>query len=106
MIADKTQVKAKVSMKKRKGSQSSDLSEIEWSEQEDSPKKGSTSRTHTNHEKPDPTSKTNSKAVEEGLICNKIASSPTKKPLKENSVLSKRSKPEESDNDQYDDEDI
>jgi hypothetical protein len=39
-MADKKQVKAKVSAKKGKGSQSSDLSEIELSEEEDSPKKG------------------------------------------------------------------
>jgi hypothetical protein len=40
VVADKKQINAKVSAKKGKGSQSSDLSEIEWSEEEDSPKKG------------------------------------------------------------------
>jgi hypothetical protein len=35
-----------------------------------------------------------------------VPASPAKKPKIEKSVLSKRSKPEESDNDEYDEEDI
>jgi hypothetical protein len=44
-MPDKKQVKAKGFTKKREGSQSSDLSEIEWSDEVgDFPKKGNSSR--------------------------------------------------------------
>jgi hypothetical protein len=72
--------KAKVSTKKRKGSQSSDLSEIEWSEEEDSPKKGGSSIKPKNLGKTDASSKSNSKAEEEDLKRKKAAFSPAKKP--------------------------
>ena len=64
MMADKKQVKAKVSTKKRKGSQSSDLSEIEWSEDKDSPKKGGSNSKPKNLGKSDASSTTGSKAQE------------------------------------------
>jgi len=48
VVPDKKQVKPKVSTKKRKGSQSSDISEIEWSEDKGSPMKGSSSRNPKN----------------------------------------------------------
>jgi hypothetical protein len=76
-MADKKQVKSKASTKKRKGSQSSDLSEIEWSDDEFFTKKNSSSRNPTNQGKPDASSKLNSKA-EEDLYSKKAVSSPVK----------------------------
>ena len=62
------------------GSHSSDLSEIEWSEEKDSPKKSSSRRNPTNHEMPDASSKPNSKAEEENLNSKKAPYSPTELP--------------------------
>jgi hypothetical protein len=92
-MPDKKQVKAKGFTKKREGSQSSDLSEIEWSDEAgDFPKKGSSSRNPTNQDKSDASSKTNSNAQEEGLKSKKAGSSPAKTPKNENSMLRKRTK--------------
>ena len=76
-MTDKKQDKPKVSKKKRKGSESSDLSEIEWSDNEFFTKKGSLRQNPTNQGKQDASSNPNSKA-EEDFYSKKAVSSPAK----------------------------